>query len=238
MPGPRQPRVSWAALWDYAGRRGITEMGRLSERCGVNIRDLHRYRAAGELGERAADRIAVGLGDVPDAIWGAEYAAATAEMVAKAEAEEAAEEARVEAEAAERRARVAARQRSLRRRNRSYAERQNRRRREWGERNRVALAARNAAYEDANRERLNEAARQRRAADPEAYRAKQRAYRARRRGGLQVGHRHPGQDPTTTSTSLIHAQSDAESTANPHVSRTFHVTPPLDNGATEQQEVA
>lgn len=102
MPGPLQPRVSWAALWDYARRRGITEMGRLSELCGVDVRDLYRYRSAGEVNERAADRIAVGLGDVPENIWGDEYAEATACLIEKAEAEEAAERAAKRADSSRR----------------------------------------------------------------------------------------------------------------------------------------
>lgn len=165
MPGPRQPRLSWDALWSYANGRGIRTITDLAERSGLDVRYLYLFRQDG-VNERAADRIAVGLGDVPETIWGVEYIEATAYLVAKADEEETAESERLAAEANRRRAMRAATKRRYRAENPGYAARQR--------------ALRKAAYEHG---RDYETARQRRyyEENAEQERARSRAFHVRNR---------------------------------------------------------
>lgn len=144
MPGPRQPRVSWDALWSYANERGIMTMGDLAERSGVDVRTLYLFKNDG-VNERAADRIAVALGDVPEAIWGVEYVEATEYLIEKAEAEEAVQ-----------RTRAAAVARKYRRTHPEYAQRQRAKVEQWKAANPDRVKRYHADYQRAWRARQGE----------------------------------------------------------------------------------
>ncbi len=164
MPGALQPRLSWNALWSYANNRGIRSIARLAELTGMDRRSFSRYRSSGEVNELAADRIAVALGDVPESIWGAQYADATAGMIERAEAE-------VQAQ----RARKAAVMRRYRASNPEYAQRQREKVERW-----------KLANPDRVRRAHAEQQRRWRARQPpefwEARRQYQKAYRERMKG--------------------------------------------------------
>ena len=97
--------LPWSNLWSYAVANGIGSMVLLAEVTGEHLRQLHRWKGAGGMGEPYADRVACSLGVSVNDIW--------------PEALEAA----IEAEQARLRALEAARRRRYRANNPAYVER-------------------------------------------------------------------------------------------------------------------
>lgn len=139
MPGPLQPRLPWDDLWAYASDDNMKDF---AARTGADRRDLHRYRAAGGVPERAADRIAVALGLTPELIWGVEvWAEATSVLVERADAQTAA-----------RRRRNSRRWRRYIARDPSRQERHNKRRNASYWANRETELARQRAYDQSRKD--------------------------------------------------------------------------------------
>lgn len=61
-------RYPWGEFWQWAGGRGLS-MSEVARRVGSDARELYRWRDAGSIPERAADRVAVKLGVLPSDIW-------------------------------------------------------------------------------------------------------------------------------------------------------------------------
>lgn len=81
MP-PRQRRHPWDEFWAFAQDRGLN-MKRLVVEAKADYRDLARWRAAGEIPEAAADRMAVAMGMHPGDIWAGWHAIILAEQDAR-----------------------------------------------------------------------------------------------------------------------------------------------------------
>lgn len=86
MPSP-QRKYPWEPLWAFAVGRRLS-MSELARRVGSasDGRELYRWREAGGVPEAAADRVAVALGVLPDAIWPEWHEVAEADRRAKAAA--------------------------------------------------------------------------------------------------------------------------------------------------------